>query len=839
MNRPKSRNRAAQAVGALLALALLVALGVLWRGEGEAADTASAPAPAEVSEPANPSTVASPSTQVAHESSREAPKETPAAEVTPPVRDGLFRLRVLHFETLEPIAGAQVRWAESAKLADPQHSPFVFDAHIEERWAAHGHFDTSDASGEIWIDPPAEQFRVEATRGNLSGGNFLWRGRPDDFFVLLGPDDDLRVEVVDAAGHPAAGVGVAVSAAGATNVFHKPAGITGADGLVVLKGARRNALGGGDGPLRVRACTVATAPVERIFDSRPWPTSVVRLELPPVGAVHFRCVDSKGERIHENVLVTLSTGQAGDLGETSMWIAEDGELELPWVALGEVLNLNANAVATDAQLSANSRRVAGPLVAGERVEIELVLESPPFQLSGRALRPAGTPLENTPIQLMSGPSAGTFGTTRTDAAGRFEFRLTFWPHESSKPFALAAAGLGLDAPLVLPNKPIDPDFHVGDVLFAELPTLVTGRVVDPQGRGIGSAYVGVLARPRSFDPSKFEPEPGFTIVEWAVDAQAKATTDADGRFVLRRKPDDSDCRLRVGAPGFQAAEPLELGPEVRDVEIVLQPGVPPIVGRVLVDSHDATKHLKLVAKSGKARWRGAGRFEIERENTESIELEIFTDGESTSAETPLVRIEGIVNAKDPRLASIDLRPLLQEFRFEVLQPPDAVLSNLKVSAALPGTMIWSFPSGPAVLVVLPASLVEGEPLLDIHLTSDYLPARTFEQVSKGAQLKLERFPLLVLRVPETLPAAADEAPYLIRAERPGTEHHFRWIQVGRTARLPIEQPGEWRVSWRIGNSGKELTVTTVVVDTEDVVCELDATPQAVEAEIARHKAKRK
>ncbi|MCY3003259.1 MAG: carboxypeptidase-like regulatory domain-containing protein [Planctomycetota bacterium] len=824
---------------ALLALVLLVALALLLRSEGDVADTASAPEPTPLAESLETASSASESVADASEPSRTAPREEPAAAVTSPARDGLFRVRVLHHETLEPIAGAQVRWAESEKLADPRRSPFVFDPNIEERWTEHGHFDTSDASGEIWIDPPAEQFRVEATRGNLSGGAYLWRGRPDDFQVLLGPDDELRVEVVDAGGRPAAGVGVAVSAAGATNVFHKPTAITGADGLALLNGARRNALGGGDGPLRVRACTVASAPVERIIDSRPWPDGVVRLELSPVGSLRIRCVDPSGERIHENVIVTLSTGQVGVFGETTMWIAEEGELELPWVALGETLNLNANTVAADAHRSAKATRIAGPLVAGERVEVELVLEFPPFRLSGRALRPDGMPLETTQIQLTSGPGASTLGTTRTDAAGRFEFRLTYWPLESSKPFALVAADLGLDAPLELPIKPSDADFHVGDVLFVELPTLVTGRVVDPGGRGIGSAYVRVEARPRGFDPSKFEPEPGAALVEWQLDPHAKATSDGDGRFVLRRKSDGSDCRLRAGAMGFQAADPIELAPEMRDIEIVLQPGVPPVVGRVLVGSHDATTHLKLVASSGKAHWRGAGRFEIERESTDPIDLELFTDGESSTAEAPLVRIEGIREAKDPRLSSIDLRPLLYEFRFEVLPPPGCSIRNLTVSAALPEKMVWSFNSGPSVLVLVPKALLDGDPRLVVRLVHDDLPPVRFEHVADGARLQLSNYPSLELRVPETLPAASGEFTYSILARCTGTPPALTSILAGRSGRMALKSPGEWRVSWRVGNNGKELTVCTVVVGTEDVVCELDATPEAVATEIARHKAKRK
>lgn len=824
---------------ALLALVLLVALGLLWRRDDEVVDTATAPAPAELAEPLEASPAPTEAIGDSSEPSRESPREEPATEPAPPTRDGLFRVRVLHHETLEPLAGAEVRWAESEKLADPRGSPFLIDPAVEERWANFGHLDTSDAAGEVWIDPPAEQFRIEATRGNLSGGNYLWRGRPDDFFVLLAPADDLRVEVVDAEGRPAAGVGVAVSAAGATNHFHKPLGITGADGLVLLKAARLAALGGGEGPLRVRACTVASAPVERIVDSRPWPDGGVRLELPPAGSLHLRCVEPNGERIRENVIVTVSTGQVGVIGETTMWLAEEGELELPWVTLGETLNLNANTVAANAPRSAKATRRAGPLVVGERVEVELVLEFPPFQLSGRALRPDGTPLETSQIRLTSGPSASAVSTTRTDAAGRFEFRLNYWPPESLKPIALVAAGLGLDAPLELPSKPNDSYLHVGDVLLVESPTLVTGRVVDPHGRGIGSAYVGAETRPRDFDPSKFAPEPGASIVEWQIDPRAKATTEADGRFVLRGKSEEREFRLRVGATGYQSAEPLELAPGACDVEIVLEPRLPPILGRVIVGSHDATAHLRLVPTSGQARWRGAGRFELERENTEPIDLEIFTDGESSTAETPLVRLEGIRDANDPRLAAIDLRPLVHEFRFEVVPPAGSSIRNLTVSAALPEKMIWSFTSGPGVLVLIPRSVLDGEPELVVRLVHDDLPPARFERVSHGARLQLTNYPSLELRVPETLPAASQDLNYSILARCIGTPPAMTSILAGRSGRLALKSPGEWRVSWRIGNNGKELTVSTVVVGEDDVECVLDATPEAVEAEIARHKEKRK
>lgn len=156
-----------RAVLALLALVLLVALALLLRSEGEAADTASAPKPTDFAEPAKTSVLAPEAVAESSEPSRSAPSEAPAAEVASPIRDGHFRVRVLHHETLEPLAGAEVRWAESEKLADPRRSPFVFDPNIEERWTEHGHFDTSDASGEIWIDPPAEQFRVEIGRAHV------------------------------------------------------------------------------------------------------------------------------------------------------------------------------------------------------------------------------------------------------------------------------------------------------------------------------------------------------------------------------------------------------------------------------------------------------------------------------------------------------------------------------------------------------------------------------------------------------------------------------------------------------------------------------------------------
>jgi hypothetical protein len=204
-----------------------------------------------------------------------------------------------------------------------------------------------------------------------------------------------------------------------------------------------------------------------------------------------------------------------------------------------------------------------------------------------------------------------------------------------------------------------------------------------------------------------------------------------------------------------------------------------------------------------------------------------------------VRIEGIEDPNDPRLAAIDLRPLVQEFRFEIERADDVAPNNLHVSAALPGTMIWSFTTGPAVLILLPKAIVEGEPLLDVRVSPELQLPCTFERVSNGAHLKLRRFPRVLLRVPDSLPAATAETPYVVLARRPDADPCSGRVHEGRSGAISIEKPGEWTVSWRIGNSGKKLMTTTIVVGEDDVECELDSSPEVVEAEIARHKAKAK
>jgi hypothetical protein len=818
---------------ALFALVLLVALGLLLRSAGEAADSASASEPTEFAAPVETSESTPERVTDSSEPSRTVPREEPAAEVASPTRDGLVRVRVLHHETLEPIAGAQVRWIEASDLKDPERSPFVFDPNAETRWETLGQTATCDATGEVWIAPPKGWYRMEATHADLWGRTGVSRPLLARYEILVAPQEILRVQVVDFEGQPAAGVGIAVQPAGSANAGSRPDALTGPDGIAQLSHVRGRELGGGHGPLLVRACILAAAPVQKIVDSREASAGPVRLVLPPTCSITVQLVDLAGEPWLGRAAVHVTTGAGGLFAAV-----RDGQAEFPHVELNRSGTANLVAIPEEGYFT-GSVLLQGSAVAGDHLRLELVVNEGGLRLRGRALGPDGAPLAGTWLEVFGAGAYPASGQAGTDSNGNFSILIQA---TSIKPFESAtilASQHGLERALDI-SAPLDGRLiDLGDLVLEKLPTRVAGRVVDPARRPLKGATVTGEVRERGFDASQFKPEPGFTVVEWSRDRRAIAKTDSDGRFELPQGPGDKDCRVQVALEGFQTSKPLEIPSGLREVEIVLQPTLPTIQGRVRLASHDATEHLKLRCKSATARWlpQSRGAFEIVRERAGPVDLEFFTDGESLVGETPLVRIEGIEDPNDPRLAAIDLRPLLHEFRFEVVQPPDAVLSNLRVSAALPGTMIWSFPSGPAVLVVLPASLVEGEPLLDVHLTSSYLPAKTFEQVRNGAQLKLGRSPVLLLRVPESLPAASDEAPYLIRAERPGVEHPFRWIQVGRTARLPIEQPGEWRVSWRVGNNGKELTVTTVVVDTEDVVCELDATPEVVEAEIARHKAR--
>jgi hypothetical protein len=205
MNRSKSRGRAAQAVGALLALTLLAVLGLLLRSEGEAADNASAPKPTESAEPVKTSVLAPGAASDAKESSRVEPELASPPSTTPP--DERIRVRVLHHETLEPLAGAEVRWIEGAELRDPELSPFVFDPTSESRWVEGCQLVTCDAAGEARLPKPESSLRVEATYGALWGHTWVTLPTKDAYDVFVAPSETLRVLVVDSEGRPAPGVG--------------------------------------------------------------------------------------------------------------------------------------------------------------------------------------------------------------------------------------------------------------------------------------------------------------------------------------------------------------------------------------------------------------------------------------------------------------------------------------------------------------------------------------------------------------------------------------------------------------------------------------------------------
>jgi hypothetical protein len=816
-----------------LLMLLLVALVAtfLWRprAEGDAASADSTKG-ADLSSLASMTAV-----EVDEDERRIAPEAANVAagtnsEPARAIRDGLVRVRVLHLETLEPLSGAHVRWAEVERLQDPGFVPLVFDPDVEERWSKHGRSTTSDAAGEVWLEVPSTMLHIEATLGNLHGRLSLWPDSNADQVLLLGPDDGLTVEVVHADGSPAAGVGVVCRSGSATNTFTMPEGFTGADGLVRLAEVRRNALGGGEGLLRVRACFLGPESVERLLDSRPWPTQIVRLELPPAGWIHVRCVDARGEPLRENLHVSVLEGSPMARTGPSRWFAKAGELELPCIASGQSIGISAQRPDSGRPLSSTQVKVAAPLRAGERVEVELVLKPPRFRLSGRALRPDGTPLVNAVLLLSTEGRTGGLGRATTAVDGKFEFWLHSWLDEPAEPPKLTATRLGLTAPLKLPSGPSDPEFHIGDVLLTELPLLASGRVVDEHGRGVGGATLGIEKRPRAADA-----EAG----EWKLDRSQSFESERDGRFVLRRNLDDSELRL-VAARGPRAAKPVEFEPGATDLQVVLPAGVPPLLGRVLVESHDATKHLRFECGSATLRWRDVGRFELQRKDDEPIDLEIFTDGESSSAEIPLVRIADLRDPHDPRLQAIDLRPLVRELRFEVLAPPGGAVRTLDVSAALPERMVWKFTSGPSVLVLVPAELHQSEPRLTVRLVPNELPPKTFHDVTNGARLQLARYPQIRLRIPDTLPEAKGDLTYLVFANTGGgSGFDVAEILAGRESKLALRSPGECHLEWRLAGSEKSLEVESIVVGEEDVECVLDAKLGDVEAAVAEARARRR
>jgi hypothetical protein len=220
--------------------------------------------------------------------------------------------------------------------------------------------------------------------------------------------------------------------------------------------------------------------------------------------------------------------------------------------------------------------------------------------------------------------------------------------------------------------------EMGDLVLASPPLIAEGRVVD----GAGQPVEGALVRPTEARLGASSAEPFFVR---CGDIQARS--DAGGAFRLAGRTHGGRLRLELEHASL-AAEPLEITPGTRDVELVaLQTGG--LAGRVLMESDISWwVHARRGAAGSRTptvtpQREADGSFLFESLLPGAYTLSVSISGETLVEIDDLAVTSGEIT-RDPRIQELDLRGRLHDFTF-VLVPPQP-------STELSGTVHFS-PAG--------------------------------------------------------------------------------------------------------------------------------------------------
>lgn len=294
-------------------------------------------------------------------------------------------------------------------------------------------------------------------------------------------------------------------------------------------------------------------PVRLRIEADNLPSEVLEFRMPPAAALNVVVHDADGEQLKERMGIALGkTGIMSTTGRSKFQVAsmqrtQNGRTRFPWVEVGLAVEVQLSGLPN---LSEKIFDVSGPPVANEEHTAILVWDSLRPTLTGRAVGPDGRPLSGRRGRLqfivngstLSGPSVSC------NAAGEFRISMDSPWELGSERIGRISMGLmkglyPMEAELDLSFDVPSGDTDLGDVHFASVPLLVTGRVIDSSGQPIAGARVTAQAALS---------EGGGTGVSAIRGGQV--STETDGTFQIFGLTEATTLRLLAQRRGYTLGE---------------------------------------------------------------------------------------------------------------------------------------------------------------------------------------------------------------------------------------------------------------------------------------------
>jgi len=584
---------------------------------------------------------------------------------------------------------------------------------------------------------------------------------PAPLRVELFRDFPLSARVVDEAGSPVSGVRVSLRMRWSEWFTDLAVATTRGDGVATLAHAGHafHREQDADRIALLALCEALDPPVEAAFEPDTPPQEPVELVLPRCGSALVRAVTTDGSPYRGPLDISLwpfAPEKQPDFddfqGQPAVHrdVAEGGVVTFAHVSLGK--RLVATATRDESEVG-HSAQALGPKVADERVEIEIRIGEKVSMVAGRLLDDRGNALRNTRFRAEvevdgAADAIERVLSPRTDAEGRFQFDLS-----SGEDFAqgrtLALFTVEpLRGPLAIARKPLPAKLaaglnDLGDFTLRTEPLLVSGRVVDGEGKPLGGVSVAIASL-ESWEGDESE-------TYWAERPRLVVRSDARGEFGVRASLKSSQISLTatldqlrsepvIVAPGAQGVElVLGAGGEIAGV-VLLDPSVPSRLVRVqanreddgaLLTENDSTWTMAALDESGAFTLRGlrAGNYSVHVlhagswQELASVDALAVTAGRTT---------------RDPRLDPLDLRETHRAIVLTLVDEADVPVQSGLLAvrhAGAPDLESNEFHNGKATL------FSAGEPL-DVTVIATGLLTYRAADVLESRRIVLRRGPEL-------------------------------------------------------------------------------------------------
>ncbi len=549
-----------------------------------------------------------------------APPEKKKPDAAPILDEGnSILLHVVDGETKASVANCDV----SMMLADrSERATWMLEMQSDMLgfFRNHGEHYRTSTKGEVRLPTERPILAIASFTDSLFGTVQIPSPLPDQLTIQLGPIRLTRVRVLDEGKKPVAFSDVALGVRRESGLtMEMVTKKTNEDGIALLSFPQDLLLKfAEEGDLYVGLRGVFNPPITNILDVVDPPQEVIELILPKVSTLAIKVLNAAGAICQGPMSITASFVGASKNNDDDriipayQAIVPKGEASISQVACGANLRIRVDSIGR-ASFATLKKTIFSSDVPGKMKEVVFQIEGKFPEMTGRLIDEDGQAMANQSVYFRWGNQVPNKRfkmrgwTIRTNAKGRFKVLLKDkFLETASERFLEFTKKDKFDSTLMIATTSLPLaggdvfSQDVGDVLMVSLPVLLTGRVVDGQGKSVAGALVSLFA-PKKVSERLVQRMPNklFTGPRIAI-----SKTDRNGAFLIRGQSDLSEFVVQARKSGFDRARHLVTAGAESVLISIIEPGF--VTGSIVLPSSLADESVSITIESSSSggHWRG-------------------------------------------------------------------------------------------------------------------------------------------------------------------------------------------------------------------------------------------